>query len=388
MRALNRLEGVSVTLRNALNTLALLAPSWLRAHAPAEWRERYGPRLVAELFPEGQAARDALALQIGHDGITLLSLLRLTDAPQLLECLEALATLRQVWLHNYVWDTNGKLAWRANDNLPSAARLINSPYDPEARYSQKRSTAWVGYKVHLSESCDDDLPHLITNVETTPATQPDEATTAAIYQALSKRDLVPSEHVVDAGYIDAELLVESERTYKLELLGPVRADTSWQGRAGEGYAASDFAIDWDDKQARCPAGRSSVECKKGKTRYGQELVKFVFAEAECQACAVRAKCTRGRQRIVAVQAQAQSEALERGRARQKTAEFKRRYRKRGGSGGNNFARGAALWDTAGTLSRTGQDTATTRGDGIGAEADTSGSLAGRAATCQDAKHSF
>jgi transposase len=330
VRALNRLETVSTTLRNALNQLAVLVPSWLRAHAPAEWRTRYGPRLVAELFPDGEAARDALALQIGNDGITLVRLLRQSDTLAALDCLEALATLRQVWLHNYVWDKNGQLAWRDTTNLPPASQRINSPYDAEARRSKKRSTSWVGYKVHLSESCDEDLPHLITNVETTSATQPDQASTAAIHQALCKRDLVPSEHVVDSGYIDAELLVESERTYKMELLGPVRTDTSWQARAGEGYAAADFELDWQGKQARCPMGKVSEEWNASQNRHGQVVAQIKFAQADCQGCVVRAKCTKGRRRQMVVQPEAQDTALKGGRARQKTGEFKRRYRKRAG----------------------------------------------------------
>jgi transposase len=56
--------------------------------------------------------------------------------------------------------------------LPPGERLIQSPYDLEARYSRKRETEWKGYKVHLSETCDGDQPHLITHVETTPATPP------------------------------------------------------------------------------------------------------------------------------------------------------------------------------------------------------------------------
>ena len=42
--------------------------------------------------------------------------------------------------------------------------MIASPYDPDARYSTKRGIAWVGYKVHLTETCDEDQPHLITQV--------------------------------------------------------------------------------------------------------------------------------------------------------------------------------------------------------------------------------
>ena len=103
------------------------------------------------------------------------------------------------------------LRWRTNDEIPPSAQYIGSPYDLEARYSQKRSTSWVGYKVHLTESCDADLPHLITNVETTIATTPDDAVTAQIHASLKQRDLLPDVHLTDMGYIDAELLVESEQ---------------------------------------------------------------------------------------------------------------------------------------------------------------------------------
>ena len=58
--------------------------------------------------------------------------------------------------------------------MPSPAGLISSPYDTDARYSTKREVEWVGYKAHLTETCDEDRPHLIVNVETTPATTPDD----------------------------------------------------------------------------------------------------------------------------------------------------------------------------------------------------------------------
>src|SRR3954449_13095895 len=42
VRVLNRLERVGETLRAALNELAVIAPDWLQALAPAEWYRRYG----------------------------------------------------------------------------------------------------------------------------------------------------------------------------------------------------------------------------------------------------------------------------------------------------------------------------------------------------------
>jgi len=45
--------------------------------------------------------------------------------------------------------------------LPPAPLLISSPYDPEARWSKKRDTEWVGYKVHVTETCDEEDLHLV-----------------------------------------------------------------------------------------------------------------------------------------------------------------------------------------------------------------------------------
>ncbi len=83
-----------------------------------------------------------------------------------------------------------------------------------------------GYKVHLSETCDEHLPHLITNVHTTPATTQDVACTADIQAALHHKQLLPSRHLVDAGYVDADLLVQSADRYGIELFGPTRINSS------------------------------------------------------------------------------------------------------------------------------------------------------------------
>jgi transposase len=55
----------------------------------------------------------------------------------------------------------GRLRWRTNDETPPAGQYISSPYDHDARSSQRRGLTWIGYKVHLTERCDADLPHLI-----------------------------------------------------------------------------------------------------------------------------------------------------------------------------------------------------------------------------------
>ena len=77
--------------------------------------------------------------------------------------------LRQVWVQQYAGPEE-PVRWRASGDVPPAESLIHSPYDVEARYSIKRGMPWLGYKVHLTETCDEETPHLITQVETTAAT--------------------------------------------------------------------------------------------------------------------------------------------------------------------------------------------------------------------------
>jgi transposase len=167
VRALNRIEVVGETMRYALNTLAVVAPEWLRAVSPPEWWDRYTRRAEDDRLPTTQTARAALALAIGNDGRRLLAAVDHPEAPPWLREIPAVAILRRVWIQNYRWD-GSQLRWREADNIPPAARYISSPYDPEAHYARKHTTQWVGYKVHLTETCEDDLPHLITHVATSP----------------------------------------------------------------------------------------------------------------------------------------------------------------------------------------------------------------------------
>jgi transposase len=79
IRELNRLECVGETLRHALNTLATVAPDWLRGWVPSTWFDRYGRRFEDYRLPPGKAERYALAEQMGADGNALLTALHRPD---------------------------------------------------------------------------------------------------------------------------------------------------------------------------------------------------------------------------------------------------------------------------------------------------------------------
>src|SRR5262249_48286927 len=150
LRTLNRLELVGETLRAALNSLAAAAPQWLRSWVPTEWFDRYASRVEESRLPKGQEARDAPAEGVGADGFRLLEAVDGEGAPAWLGELPAVETLRRVWLTQFHVD-DGRARWRMAADLAPAGQRINSPYDPEATYGNKRSTTWTGYKVHLTE---------------------------------------------------------------------------------------------------------------------------------------------------------------------------------------------------------------------------------------------
>ena len=337
VRVLNRWERVGETLRAALNALAVVAPEWLQTFAPAEWYERYGARVENYDLPKTEQGRLTLAAVIGTDGRRLLHAIDGARDQSWLREVPAVKLLRRVWAEQYV-EHEGQVRWRAAKDMPSPADLIASPYDAEARYSNKRSVEWVGYKVHLTETCDDErAPHLITNVETTPATTPDDNMLEPIHQSLEGRDLLPAEHLVDKGYTDSETLVESKQRYGVEIIGPVADDPSWQARSAEGFDKSQFQVDWERKVVTCPAGHQSVSWLPSTYPQNGMTWEVRFSRKDCSPCAFRAQCTRAQvePRLIALQERGHYEALQVRRQQQKTEEFQKRYAARAGVEGTH-----------------------------------------------------
>jgi transposase len=330
VRDLNRLERVGETLRAALNSVAVVAPDWLQRRAPPEWYERYGRRVENYSLPKTDAARQALAATIGGDGQRLLEAIDTADEHRWLEKVPAVQTLRRVWAEQYI-EREGILVWRPVKDMPAPAALMASPYDPDARYSTKRSVEWVGYKVHLTETCDPDTPHLIVNVETTPATTPDDNMIAVIHASLAQRNQLPAMHLVDKGYTSAQVLLDSQRNYQVAIVGPVADDPSWQARADEGFAKADFQVDWDRQVVTCPAGHPSGSWLP-KTTVPGVVVEARFSAKDCTPCPHRAQCTRSKKepRIIGLQPRDQYEALQTTREVQTTGAFRQQYAARAG----------------------------------------------------------
>jgi transposase len=249
-----------------------------------------------------------------------------------LRFLPAVETLRQVWMYQYCWDEDD-LKWRDPKaaGMPLSQHNINSPYDPEARYRYKRSVgSWIGYKVHFTETCDDDAPHLITHVQTTSATVDDLVVLPAIHEQLADKDLLPEKHYVDTGYVDAHSLYESQFHYGVDLIGPVRPDNSWQGRDEKCLDVSQFTIDWDEQRAHCPLGNVSYPGRHGFDVSNRPVLSFRFRKPDCLGCEARDICTRAQSREITVLNQPYYDVFFERRQEQRTKEFRLEYNKRRG----------------------------------------------------------
>lgn len=328
VRDLNRLELAGRTLQATLDAIADVAPDWLKRWVASEWFTRYGQPITEFRLPQKPAEREALVVQIGWDGLKLLEQVYFDPTtPLAVRHLPAVDILRQIWLQQFVLIEN-TLRQRAREEMPPAARLIQSPFDLDARYSYKREREWMGYKVHLTETCDDDAPNLITHVRTTLATEPDVDAVEPIHADLQQRDLLPDDHLVDMGYTSAPLLYDSQRDYHVNLLGPVVEKHAWQHTTG--YEIDAFVIDWENRQVTCPQGHVSNPWTMREHRRNHELTRVKFKRVECESCPVHDQCTRHNRRTLSFHEQPLFEAIEQRKREQHTEAWRKRYGKRAG----------------------------------------------------------
>ena len=271
VRNLNRLELAGEAVRAALEELAAAEPGWLAGIIDASWRETYGRQICDLRLPKADAARARLAAQFARDGYHLLEQAAAPGAPPGARDLPAARALRLVLLQQFYRedgpDGRQEVTWReAGHGHPPGKDKIASPYDPDARYAEKRGTSWTGYKAHYSETVSDPAlddpatgmpahPSIVTCAETTHAAVPDVTMTAVIHDRLAQAGLTPGEHVTDSGYASADHLVAA-REHGITMITPLLPGPRWQAREG-GYTSSDFAVDWDARQVTCPQGTAS-----------------------------------------------------------------------------------------------------------------------------------
>ena len=388
--SLNRLELAGESVRSVLEALAAAHPHWLEQRiCVPDFTRRYGTPMTSWRPPVSQKKRDELAIAYARDGYALLEAVYHPSSPAWLRELPAAGVLRRVLVQNYtrvISDDGTEVIRRREkapdgDGLPPGHLRIASPYDTDARWGVKRDTFWLGYKVHVTETCDDapacdcgclpdpgtqanadpdnsrekqrgdrtggrgtarepahhrgcatlTFPNLITSVATTSATVTDNQMTDVIHGQLAARSLLPGRHYEDSGYLSATILSAAQATWGVALIGPLLADTSAQARAAAGYARADFTIDYDTQTATCPQGKTSASWSPC-TQRGQDAAVVMFAPADCGPCPVRKLCTTSsrKRRQLTVLPPDLAELQQAARHAETTRDFRAGYARRAG----------------------------------------------------------
>ncbi|PNE39665.1 transposase [Streptomyces noursei] len=331
-RELNWLELVGETLRAALNAVARAEPDWLSAHALPDWFTHYATRIEDSRFPAARIKRVEVGRRIGADGMRLLGMIWTDDAPTALRVLPQVEVLRQVWVQQFHL-VEGEVERRAPKDRPPGAKRLVTPHDIEARGSVKRDLVWDGYKVHLTETCEADTVHLVTNVTTTLAMVSDDRMAAVVHTGLARRGLLPDEHWVDTGYANSSSLAAARTDHKVALHGPLRPVTVAQARGEGTYGQDAFIIDWDHQHVTCPNGITSTQWHHRCSEEQLPVIRVRFSPADCRTCPRLRDCVsspKAQRREITLRPRHEYEALHQARKLQATDEWKDRYKIRAG----------------------------------------------------------
>ena len=372
--ALNRLELAGESVRAALEALAAAHPDWLAQRiCVADWNRRYGTPMTSWRPPQSEARRDELAIAYARDGYALLEAVYDPSAPPWLRELPAVDVLRRVLLQNYTRTitAGGREVIKRRekepegDGLPPGHARIASPYDTDARWGVKREEFWLGYKLHVTETCDDPppctcgpasaagqaaagsagegapvrghdkgcahlvFPNLITHVATTDATVTDNQMTTAICEDLARKNLAPGRSYLDSGYLSAAVVVSALTTWGIALIGPLLADTSAQARAGPATPAPTSPSTTTPRPSPARKARHQRPGRRApsaaRTRSWPPSPPATAAPAPPAACAPPAK-----RRQLTVLPRDLAEAQAAARAAEKTIPFQADYARRAG----------------------------------------------------------
>jgi transposase len=318
---LSRLELVWETLRLALRVVKAEAEQWYGEEIPSAFHEAYVERHSSWRLSK-QEVKDEMH-KAGTDGYWLLDRLAESAAPWVME-LREVRTLRTVWEQQFERE-GGETKTRPPSGRGKGKDLVVTPHDPDARWSEKRGKDWVGYRLQVTETAEDEVTQqFITDIDVVAANRHDSEVVDEIQNRLQARDLKPEEQDVDQGYTSGPNLAHSAAR-GIELLGPVAQDTAGKP---EGYQQSDFKLDFEAQRATCPQGKVAPTWYR---RESDEKDGYVGAEIqfkhECDGCPVRAQCAPGKSGR-SLKVSPYYPILRQRRAEQKTAEFKERYKRR------------------------------------------------------------
>jgi transposase len=152
-----------------------------------------------------------------------------------------------------------------------------------------------------------------------------------LHKRLAEKQVLPNQHFVDKGYVNAEMLAKSQQIYHIDIIGPALPDTSWSSKDAERFDQSEFSIDWEAKSVLCPAGQTSRDWGNIPDRHGKPSLRIRFPLPICRSCPLHSQCTPSAAKVLILRPDQQSyQALQENRKRQETPAFRVLYAKRAG----------------------------------------------------------
>lgn len=276
---LSQLELVTESLRLALQAVTQVVPAWAEQHLPCIFCEAYEPR--QSQYGLSQSQVQAKLERAGRDGFWFLAQIE-QSAPPTARGLAEVATLRRVLTEQFPGGPGGPPAVKR-----PTGDVIESPHETGVRRGVKRGQSWVGYKVQVTETCDEDRPHLIVDLEGTGALANDSPQLPAIQARLGGRGMLPAEQYVDQAYISAKHIADSHRL-GIDLVGLPLGDT----QGPQGFRQTEFVIDETAQRATCPMGEVSAVWSERRSAQGEPAtVEIRFQASTCRGCAAFGRCT-------------------------------------------------------------------------------------------------
>jgi transposase len=275
---LSRLELVWETIRVALNALISTDAPWVLKWLLVSFVETHSARRSDYRLSPAEVA-EALQ-QAGEEGQWLWTQVMTTGTP-ILKALPELTLLKRVLDEHYDTPDEGNLQTRPPGQV--TGDVITSPHDPEARYGNKGSHEWIGYKLHVTETVDEVLDaRFITDMTITPAFIQDNTPLLDIQHRLIAHQVPPVQQYVDQGYMSGANL-QSSLEQSIDLRGFVRDGNVTKP---EGFRLPDFTIDVETHQATCPAGYEAIRWSPIDPKVGQKnlLAFLVSFGKQCQTC--------------------------------------------------------------------------------------------------------
>jgi len=208
---------------------------------------------------------------------------------------------------------------------------LQNPSDPDATYDKRKGK---GYQVQIMETYqekDEDAkkkktqPDLITYVDVEPACKSDTGALLPAIEATQQRECGPEELLADGGYSSDEN-VEKASKENVKVVAPANKGVPSDEKR---MRLDDFELDKETGEViRCPGGEEPT--KTGRTPKGDYTANF--DREKCLVCEFRDRCPVkvGSQTARIKPYTAKKMRLARRRAKEKTEEFREKYRWRAG----------------------------------------------------------